>query len=72
MANLSSVNKRPFHSVANPLYIEEVNLSHPNIHVPSPRMRFIAKIAYVMTVNTRSLSPKLQTDPIFWLQIYVD
>ncbi|KAG1846970.1 hypothetical protein C8R48DRAFT_677758 [Suillus tomentosus] len=29
--------ERPFHSVADPLYIEEVKISHPNVHVPSPR-----------------------------------
>ncbi|KAG1807935.1 hypothetical protein EV424DRAFT_1350516 [Suillus variegatus] len=63
MANLSSVIKRPFHSVADPLYIEEVKLSHPDVHVPSPRsitliccetVRFIAKIAYLSTFQQTS------------------
>ena len=32
-----AVNKRPFHSVADPLYIEEVKLLRPDVKVPSPR-----------------------------------
>ncbi|KAG1737253.1 hypothetical protein EDB19DRAFT_1637227 [Suillus lakei] len=31
-----AVNKHPFHSVADPLYIEEVKLLHPDVKVPSP------------------------------------
>ncbi|KAG1719043.1 uncharacterized protein EDB91DRAFT_1065957 [Suillus paluster] len=31
------VNKCLFHSVANPLYIEEVKLLRPDVQVPSPR-----------------------------------
>ncbi|KAG1761696.1 hypothetical protein EDD22DRAFT_779430 [Suillus occidentalis] len=32
-----AVNKRPFRSVADPLYIEEVRLLRPDVIVPSPR-----------------------------------
>jgi len=32
-----AVNKRPFNSVADPLYIEEVKLLRPDVIVPSPR-----------------------------------
>ncbi|KAG0695807.1 hypothetical protein DFH29DRAFT_813803 [Suillus ampliporus] len=31
-----AVNKRPFHSVADPLYLEEVKLLRPDVKVPSP------------------------------------
>ncbi|KAG1852674.1 hypothetical protein F4604DRAFT_1515386, partial [Suillus subluteus] len=32
-----AVNKRPFHSVADQLYIEEVKLLRPDVKAPSPR-----------------------------------
>ncbi|KAG2118386.1 hypothetical protein DEU56DRAFT_747789 [Suillus clintonianus] len=32
-----AVNKRPFQSVADPLYIEEIKLLRPDVKVPSPR-----------------------------------
>ncbi|KAG1847937.1 hypothetical protein C8R48DRAFT_615160 [Suillus tomentosus] len=32
-----AVNRRPFRSVADPLYIEEVRLLRPDVIVPSPR-----------------------------------
>ncbi|KAG1884719.1 hypothetical protein F4604DRAFT_1574201 [Suillus subluteus] len=50
-----AVNKRPFHSVADPLYIEEVKLLRPDVQVPSPRTvsRDINTIYYEASKNVK-------------------